>query len=290
MRDEEEDYISLYKGGGCSSKIGRVGGRQTLSLASGCDRMATIMHEFTHSLGIKHAQSRPDRDDYVEIMWDNISDGKENNFAMADPDAYTTFGTPYNYMSVMHYSKSGFSNNGENTINTLDPFYQDLIGQRASYTTEDTENIQLLYAYSDPEVDPDNCKCDRFEFSGFDQQGARNGIYTIDKSILVGERYSFTHETNEHHFYYRRSSYQWWVGSTSGGSSRGIQSHSVEVCPENIDMPWWQYNSGEWEIVQDAEVRCIDSVRCCKAIMVRLYLSVYVIKCFLDRSGYQNRN
>ena len=35
-------------------------------------RMATIMHEFTHALGVKHTQARNDRDDHVTIMWDNI--------------------------------------------------------------------------------------------------------------------------------------------------------------------------------------------------------------------------
>ena len=175
-------------------------------------------------------------------MWDNIQPGKENNFVMADPDAYTTYGTPYNYMSVMHYSKGGFSVNGEPTIVTLDPFYTDLIGQRASYTAEDTENINLLYAYSDAEIDPDNCKCENFEFKGFNKQNSRNGIYQIDKTELVGDRYSFIHENNEQFFYYRRKSYAWWVGSTNGGSSRGIESNSVEICPDNIDTPWWQYS------------------------------------------------
>ena len=28
IRDIEEDYIDVYRGSGCSSKIGRVGGRQ----------------------------------------------------------------------------------------------------------------------------------------------------------------------------------------------------------------------------------------------------------------------
>ena len=85
---------------------------------------------------------------------------------MADPEAYSVFDTPYNYMSVMHYSSSGFAiDKSEPTIITkgihikiiqvgillfiLDPFYQTLIGQRASYTTEDTDNINLLYSYSD---------------------------------------------------------------------------------------------------------------------------------------------
>jgi len=60
-------------------------------------------------------------------------------------------------------------------------------------------------------------------------QDKRNGIYTIDRSELVGERYSFTHESGENYFYYRRSSYQWWVGSTNGGSSRGIQFRDLQT-------------------------------------------------------------
>ena len=30
IRDKEKDFIDLYRGGGCSSKIGRVGGRQEI--------------------------------------------------------------------------------------------------------------------------------------------------------------------------------------------------------------------------------------------------------------------
>ena len=42
-----EDWIRIYHGGGCSSSIGRIGGRQSLSLANSCHAMATIIHEFT---------------------------------------------------------------------------------------------------------------------------------------------------------------------------------------------------------------------------------------------------
>lgn len=39
-----------------------------------------ILHEILHALGMFHEQSRPDRDDYVNLYRDNIWDGETNLF------------------------------------------------------------------------------------------------------------------------------------------------------------------------------------------------------------------
>ena len=258
MHDNEPDTIRVITSTGCSSKVGRVGGSQTLKLAPGCARMATIMHEFTHAMGLKHTQSRPDRDDYVTIMWDNISEGHEHNFNKADEYAYTTMGMDYNYMSVMHYSSHGFSVNGEPTIVTHDPQFQDLIGQRASYTAEDIENINLLYTYDENDADIENCKCEKLQVSGLSsKQEKRNGIYTRVSDSIVGHRYSFKQLAEDNFFYYRSS--KWWIGSENGGSSRGVEALDVALCAENIKGKWFEYGSDTWW-PSEARVKCVDNV------------------------------
>lgn len=53
------------------------------------------------------------RDDYVEIMLENVKEGKEYNF-----NKYNTsnFNTTYDYDSIMHYTATAFSKNNKPTI------------------------------------------------------------------------------------------------------------------------------------------------------------------------------
>ena len=58
-------------------------GSQDISLGDGCNHQGVIMHEMMHTIGFWHEQSRYDRDQYVEIMWENIEPGNEYPLAQS---------------------------------------------------------------------------------------------------------------------------------------------------------------------------------------------------------------
>lgn len=69
-----------------------------------------------HACGFTHEQNSEERDDFVQILSQNIKSGYENNFIKASTGTTSTYGVAYDYSSVMHYSDHAFSVNGEKTI------------------------------------------------------------------------------------------------------------------------------------------------------------------------------
>jgi len=150
-RNTQEDYISIENFSGCSSSLGRQGGRQRISLVPACiTRHATIMHEFLHAYGFYHEQSRSDRDDWVTVNWSNIQPSAVGNFVKMPEDRIDHLGTEYDYGSSMHYGAYGFAIDPE--IPTIIPHDPDAeIGQRITLSKLDIERVQILYGCLDPE-------------------------------------------------------------------------------------------------------------------------------------------
>ena len=71
--------VLIFLGNSCWSYVGKSYKKnndfQELSLGPGCRHGGTIMHEMMHAVGFWHEQSRPDRNQYVEVFWENIKKG-----------------------------------------------------------------------------------------------------------------------------------------------------------------------------------------------------------------------
>uniref|UniRef100_A0A182QZ47 Metalloendopeptidase n=1 Tax=Anopheles farauti TaxID=69004 RepID=A0A182QZ47_9DIPT len=140
--------ISTGNGSGCTSFVGRVRGAQTLQLepsavGTGCFTHGTIIHELIHALGFYHMQSATDRDQYVDILWQNIAPGQESNFLSYGTDRIMSYGVAYDYDSVMHYDALAFSINGSPTI--VPKVANVAIGQRVAMSPGDIQRINNMY-------------------------------------------------------------------------------------------------------------------------------------------------
>lgn len=65
-------------------------------------------------------QSATERDQYIQIHWENIREGAEHNFNRLEDDEISNFGIEYDIKSVMHYGAYQASGNGQPTITTWD--------------------------------------------------------------------------------------------------------------------------------------------------------------------------
>ncbi|CAG9811868.1 unnamed protein product [Chironomus riparius] len=142
----EPDYISIISGRGCHSRIGKIGGKQEISLQKvGCFSRGTIIHELIHTLGYDHMQNHAERDNFITINFENINTAERHNFERVDSRKYNNFGTPYDYISVMHYGPKAFSRNGKETITPKQAAFKDKIGQRKGLSVGDAQRINNMY-------------------------------------------------------------------------------------------------------------------------------------------------
>ncbi len=139
-RTNETDFVMFINDDGCYSSVGRQGGRQDISLGSGCTT-GNAIHEMGHTIGLWHEQSREDRENFITIHLENCTEGMEHNF-----DQHVTDGDdlgPYDYGSIMHYPRNAFSKNGDPTIVPVDEDAE--IGQRIGLSPGDIAAVAQMY-------------------------------------------------------------------------------------------------------------------------------------------------
>ncbi|CAG2120078.1 unnamed protein product [Medioppia subpectinata] len=136
-RTTEYDYIYLAKVDGCSSYVGRIGGKQLLSLSDGCHNVGTIVHELGHVVGFYHEHQRSDRDQYLEIYTQNIRANYEGQFTKLGPNDNRLI-VPFDFNSIMLYGPLAFS---KDSISKT-------MGPKAQYSSERMVEVNEKYGLS----------------------------------------------------------------------------------------------------------------------------------------------
>uniref|UniRef100_A0A671LF41 Metalloendopeptidase n=1 Tax=Sinocyclocheilus anshuiensis TaxID=1608454 RepID=A0A671LF41_9TELE len=138
----QRHFLYIKSHSGCYSYLGRQGGGQVVSFERpGCVYHRTVQHELLHALGFHHEQNRSDRDKHIKILFENIKPAQWHNFMRRETNNRAT---PYDYKSVMHYSRKAFSRNNEPTMIPI-PDGNVVIGEARSMSRNDILWINRLY-------------------------------------------------------------------------------------------------------------------------------------------------
>ncbi|KAJ8397659.1 hypothetical protein AAFF_G00436580 [Aldrovandia affinis] len=148
------------------------------------------MHELLHALGFYHEQSRPDRDDYVDIWFDQVLPGFEHNFGKYDDSFITDQNTPYDYESIMHYGPYSFNKDSRYpTITAKDPELTKALGQYNDFSSLDLLRLNRMYNCSSSLTLLDQCAFESINSCGMIQNYHDDGDWVRTKS---------TPESNDH--------------------------------------------------------------------------------------------
>lgn len=109
-RTNEKNYVTVSRtGDNCSCGVATIGmfqNRGFIRIGSQAP-LSVIVHEIGHTLGYLHEQSRPDRDQYVNVLFENITNGAEDQFFISRNSIPLTKELDLN--SIMMYGSYTFS-------------------------------------------------------------------------------------------------------------------------------------------------------------------------------------
>lgn len=140
----------------CQSFIGRqLSQPQGVSLMRAClNEFDLVLHEIGHAIGLLHEHTRPDRDNYVDVLYDNIYRGFRDQFEIEDPELLDTLGIGYDYNSVMHYRPDAFGNTSTPGITIVANNPGIPIGPGQELSKLDVLKINILYKCPGKKTNP----------------------------------------------------------------------------------------------------------------------------------------
>ncbi len=210
LHDPTRTYVQhiifeSYSYKGCrSNSIGKrkAHARQYINLRDpGCDYSAAL-HEIGHAIGFWHEQTRPDRNNYITINWNNIHEVKQGNFKLRREVDYQD--EKYDYGSIMHYELDAFSSNDKPTMVVKNPAKYssqgstDKIGNPAHLSPGDIRLVNKLYKCYNPQGYQGRLRVDVIKATGlpmetyyaeitaYDRNG-RKQTYATHDAVYTGE-------------------------------------------------------------------------------------------------------
>ncbi len=147
-KDHEENFV-LFKRGQqhCYANVGFRFGVTNVSLSPGCAEKE-IYHELFHVLGFFHEQNRPDRDDFIEVLWENINEENWAQFEKFSAESYpepfqNLDSIPFEFESIMLYDSKAFSNTSDYSMVRIDGTQFSTPFERPTPT--DLDRLKKLY-------------------------------------------------------------------------------------------------------------------------------------------------
>ena len=170
---KEVEYINFTgntNAGNNTSEVGfKKGVRTDINITAFWWRQEEWMpaHELGHVLGFFHEHERWDRDQFVNIHYENIKAGRAEDYDWIPRTNWIESSLPYDYHSIMHYRicwaskcegqcKDGIGSSPCAVIEPLDKKYDGVIGQWTDngISALDAERVRLVYGVRDSPIAP----------------------------------------------------------------------------------------------------------------------------------------
>jgi hypothetical protein len=241
-KTNQTNYVKFVPSNGCNSWVGMIGGEQIINLDDIGDNFGcwygSIAHEIIHAAGFWHEQSREDRDNFIDIFWNNIIPSTSSNF-----DKHVTDGQDignYDYASIMHYDAYAFSINGQPTIKRKNGA-TDLIGNRNYISGTDIEAINLLY----------DSKCSlcfdrKLKISPQSMVHSNIGHWEIDGALLFQDNTAFSTNGSSRAEFDSGAFIDIKPTATNSAPFEAVAGSvvemSIEGCPGNVPT-WYSFQS-----------------------------------------------